>query len=153
MSPFQEWPFWLSYVNSSSSVVLYFSSLFMSSIAQFCSLSHVWLFVTPLSHRLPCPSPGFPVHHQLQKLAQTHVCRVGDAIQPSHPQLSPSPPAFSLSQHQGVFQWVSSSHQVAKVLQLQSFQWIFRTDFLYNWMVWSKSLLQHYSSKASVLHC
>ena len=58
----------------------------------------------------------------------------GDAIQPSHPLSSPSPPAFNLSQHQGIFQWVSSSHQVAKVLELQlqyqSFQWIFRTDFL-----------------------
>ena len=76
---------------------------------------------------------GFPVHHQLLELAQTHVHRVGDAIQPSPPLLSPSPPTFILSQHQGLFQWVTSSHQVAKVLELQlqheSFQWIFRTDF------------------------
>ena len=64
-------------------------------------------------------TPGFPVHHQLLELAQTHVHRVGDAIQPSHPLLSPSPPAFNLSQHQGLFQWVSSSHQVANVLELQ----------------------------------
>ena len=81
-----------------------------------------------------CSSPGCPVHHQLLELAQTHVHRVGDAIQPSHPLLSPSRPAFNLSQHQGLFQWVGSSHQVAKVLdfqlQYQSFQWIFRTDFL-----------------------
>ena len=62
--------------------------------------------------------PGFPVHHQLLGFAQTHVHRVGDAIQPSHPLLSPSPPAFNLSQHQGLFQWVSFSHQVAKVLEL-----------------------------------
>ena len=77
--------------------------------------------------------PGFSVHHQLPELAQIHVHRVGDAIQPSHP-LSSSSPTFNLSQHQGLFQWVSSLHQVAKVLDLQlqdqSFQWILRTDFL-----------------------
>ena len=60
--------------------------------------------------------PGFPVHHQLSELAQTQVHEVGDAIQPSHPLSSPSPPAFNLSQHQDLFQGVSSSHQVAKVL-------------------------------------
>ena len=71
-------------------------------------------------------------HHQLLELTQPHVHQVSDAIQPSHPLLSPSPPAFSLSQHQDLFQWVSSSHQMAKVLELQhqSFQWIFKTDFL-----------------------
>ena len=78
-------------------------------------------------------TPGFPVLHQLLELAQTHVHRVSDASQPSR-LLSPSPPAFNLSQHQGLFQWVRISHQVAKVLELQlqhqSFQWIFRTDFL-----------------------
>ena len=78
--------------------------------------------------------PGLPVHHQLPELTQTHVHWVGDATQPSHPLSSPSPPAFNLSQHHGLFQWVSSSHQVAKVLELQlqhqSFQWTFRTDFL-----------------------
>ena len=88
------------------------------------SLSHVWLFATP----------GLPVHHQLTEFTQTHVHWVGDAIQPSHPLSSPSPPTFNLSQHQGLFQWVSSLHQVAKVLELQlqhqSFQWIFGTDFL-----------------------
>ena len=77
--------------------------------------------------RPPCPSPT-------PEFIQTHVHWVGDAIQPSHPLLSPSPPTFNLSQHQGLFKWVSSSHQVAKVLELQlqhqSFQWIFRTDFL-----------------------
>jgi len=62
-----------------------------------------------------CSTPGFPVHHQHPELAQTHVHRVGDAIQPPHPLSSPSPPAFNLSQHQGLFQWVSSSHQVARV--------------------------------------
>ena len=63
--------------------------------------------------------PGFPVHHQLPELAQTHVHWVGDAIQPSHPPSSPSPSAFNLPQHQGLSQWVSSLHQVAKVLALQ----------------------------------
>ena len=77
--------------------------------------------------RLPCPS----------LLAQSHVHWVADAIQPSHPPLSPSAPAFNLSQHQGLFQWVSSSHPVAKGLEFQlehqSFQWIFRVDLLAPW--------------------
>ena len=68
---------------------------------------------------MDCNMPGFPVHHQLPGLAQTHVHRVGDAIKPSHP-LSPlSPPSLSLSQHHGLFQWVGSLQQVAKVLELQ----------------------------------
>ena len=83
---------------------------------------------------MDCSMPGFPVHHQLPELTQTQVHRIDDAIQPSHPLSSPSLPAFSLSQHQGLFKWVSSLHQVAKVLQFQlqhqSFQRIFRTDFL-----------------------
>ena len=78
-------------------------------------------------------TPGFPVHYQLTEPAQTHVHRVGDAIQPSHPLSSPSPPAFNLSKHQGLFQRVNSSHQVAKVLEFPlqhySFQWTPRTDF------------------------
>ena len=83
-------------------------------------------------------TPGLPVHHQLLELAQTHVHWVRDAIQPSHPLPSPSP-AFNISQHQGLFWWVSSSHQVAKVLEFQlqhqSFQWIFRTDsFRMDWL-------------------
>ena len=92
------------------------------------SLSRVWL-CDPLG----CSTPGLSVHHQLLEPTQTHVHRLGDAIQPSHPLSSPSP-AFNLSQHQGLFQWVGSLHQVAKVLEFQlehqSFQWIFRTDFL-----------------------
>ena len=79
-------------------------------------------------------TPGLPVHHQLPEFTQTHVHWVADAIQPSHPLSSPSPPAFNLSQHQGLFKWVSSLHQVAKVLEFQlqhqSFQWTFRTDLL-----------------------
>ena len=68
---------------------------------------------------MDCSTPGLPVHYQFPEFTQTHVHRVGDAIQPSHPLSSTSPPTFNLSQHQGLFQWVSSSHQVAKVLQFQ----------------------------------
>ena len=67
---------------------------------------------------MDCSTPGLPVHHQLLEFTQTHVHWVADAIQPSHPLSSPSPPAFNLSQHQGLFKWASSSHQVAKVLDL-----------------------------------
>ena len=79
-------------------------------------------------------TPGRPVHHQLLESTQTHVHWVSDAIQPSHPLSSPSPPAFNLSQHEGLFKWVSSLHQVAKVLEFQlqhqSFQWTLRIDLL-----------------------
>ena len=104
---------------------------------QFSSVAQSCLTLQPhrLQHtRLPCPSlsPG---------VCSNHALWVDDAIKPSHPLLSPSPQAFSLSQHQGLFQWVSSSYQVAKLLELQlqhqSFQWIFRTDFLEDWLVWS----------------
>ena len=78
---------------------------------------------------MDCSTPGLPVHHQLPELTQTHVHWVGDAIQPSHPLSSPSPSAFNLSQHQGLFKWVSSSHQVAKVFGSFSFSFsIGRTD-------------------------
>ena len=131
-------------------------------------LRYVWIHFNlatqscqTLCDPMDCSIPGFPVHHQLLELTQTHGHRVGDAIQPSHPLSSPSL-TFNLSQHQGLFKWVNSSHQVAKVLEFQlqhqSFQWIFRTDFLYDWLVWSpciprtlKSLLQQHSSKASIL--
>ena len=83
---------------------------------------------------------SLPVHHKLLESTQTHVHRVSDAIQPSHPLLSPSPPA-NPSQHQGLFQWVNTSHEVAKVLELQlqhqSFQWTPRTDLLWDGLVGS----------------
>ena len=113
----------------------------------------------PMDHS----TPGLPVHHQIPEFTQTHVHWVSDAIQPSHSLSSPSPPTFNLSQHQGLFQWVSSSHQVAKVLEFQlqhqSFHWIFRTNqFSLGWTGWislqSKGLsrvFQHHSSKASIL--
>ena len=97
----------------------------VSSVAQLCST-----LCDPTNRS----TPGLPVHHQLPQFTQTHVHWVRDAIQPSHPLLSPSPPALNLSQHQGLFKWVSSSHQVAKVLEFwlqhQSFQWTPRTDLL-----------------------
>ena len=103
----------------------------------------------------------FPVHHQLPALSQIHVHHVSDAIQPSHPLSSPSAPAFNLSQHQGLFKWVSSSHQVAKVLEFQlqhqSLKWIFRIDsFRMDWFDFLavqgtlKSILQHHSSEGSI---
>ena len=108
--------------------------------------------------------PDLPVHHQLPEFTQTHVNRVSDAIQPCHPLSSPSPPAPNPSQHQGLFQWVNSSHQVAKVLEFQpqhqSFQWtprtgLFRMDWLDLLAVQGtlKSLLQHHSSKALIFWC
>ena len=74
-----------------------------------------------LCNPMDCSTPGFPVHDKLLEFTQTHVHWVGDASQPSHPLLSPFPPAFNLSQHQGLFQWVGSLHQVAKVLWRFSF--------------------------------
>ena len=98
---------------------------------QFSSVAQSW---STLYDPMNCSMPGLPVHHQLPESTQTHVHWIGDAIQTSHPLLSPSPPALSLSQHQALFKWVSCLHQVAKVLEFQlqhqSFQWIFRTDFL-----------------------
>ena len=102
--------------------------------------------------------------HQLLEFAETYIHWVSDAIQPSHPLSSFSPPAFNLAQHQGLFQWVSSSHQVVKVLEFQlqhqSFQWIFRTDsFKIDWLDPPEvqgtltCLLQHHSSKASIFWC
>ena len=87
-----------------------------------------------LCEPMNCRMPGFPVHHQLLEFTQTHAHQVGDAIQPHHPLSPPSPPAPNPSQHQGLLQWVSSSHEVAKVLEFQvqhqSFQWTPRTDLL-----------------------
>ena len=103
-----------------------------------CNCCSVAQSCLTLCYATDCSTLGFPVLHHLLELAQTHVHSVDDAIQPSCPLLSPSPPAVYLSQHQGLFQWVGSSHQVAKVLELQhqSFLWIFRLDFLLDWLVW-----------------
>ena len=97
----------------------------LSSVGQLC---------LTFCDAMDCSTTGLPVHHQVLEFTQTHVHWVCDAIQPSYPLSSPSPPAFNLSQHQGLFKWVSSSHQVSKVLEFQlqhqSFQWTPRTDLL-----------------------
>ena len=125
-----------------------------SSVAQSCLI-----LCTPMD----CSTPGFPVHHQLPEFTQTHVHWVGDAIQPSHILSFPSPPTFNLSQHQGLFQWVSCirwpkywsfsfnispSNECSRLIS-------FRIDWLDLLSVQGtlKSLLQHHSSKASVLQC
>ena len=135
---FTEWPsepsVQVSSVQFSHSVVSNsFSSVQFSSVQ---SLSRVRL-CDPMNRS----TPRLPVHHQLPKFTQTHVHWVGDAIQPSHPLSSPSPPASNPSQHQDLFQWVSSSHEVARVLELQlqhqSFQWTPKADLLYNGLVGS----------------
>ena len=104
--------------------------LLFSSVAQSCLI----LF-DPMNRSML----GFSVRHQLPEFTQSHVHWVCDAIQPSHPLSSPSPPTFHLPQHQDLFYWVSSSHQVAKVLEFQlqhpSFQWILRSNFHWSSLV------------------
>ena len=106
----------------------------MVFFTEFSSVQFNCSVVSDSLRPMDCSTPGLPVHHQLPGFTQTHVYWVSDAIQPSHRLSSPSPPAFNLSQHQGLLQWVSSLHHVAKVLafhlQHQSFQWTFRIDFL-----------------------
>ena len=99
-------------VNKSYFLVKYShtDSIQFSSVAQLC---------LTLCNPMDCSMPGLPVHHQLPEFTQIHVHRVSDAIQPSHPLSSPSPPAPNPSQHQSLFQWVNSSHEVAKVLEFQ----------------------------------
>ena len=113
-------------------LVTFSYSVQFSSFSQLCPTLR-----DPMNHS----TPSLPVHHQLPEFTQTHVHRVGDAIQPSHPLWSPSPPAPNPSHHQSLFQWVNSSHQVAKVvefqLQCQSFQWTARTDLLQDGLVGS----------------
>ena len=93
-----------------SNFYLLFSLVQFSSVAQSC---------LTLWDRMNCSTPGLPVHHQLREFTQIHIHQVGDAIQPSHPLSSPSPLAPNPSQHQSLFQWVNSSHEVAKVLEFQ----------------------------------
>ena len=124
-------------------------NLQFSSVTQSCPT---------LEDPMNCSTSGLPVHHQLQEFTQTHVHRVGDTIQPSHPLSSPSPPAPNPSQHQSLFQSVNSLHEVAKVLEFQLSKEhpgliSFRMDWLELLAVQGtlKSLLQHHSSKASIL--
>ena len=133
------------------------------------SAGRVMTSVSPVAQSCPtlcdpmdCSMPAFPVHNQLPELTQTNVHWVGDVFQSSHPLSSPSPPAFNLSQHQGLFKWVSSSHQVAKYWSFSfsispsneySALISFRMDWLDLLAVQGtlRSLLQHQSSKPSVL--
>ena len=121
-----------------------FSSVQLSSVAQSCPT-----LCDPMNNSMP----GIPVHHQLPEFTQTHVHWVSDTNQPSHPLLSPSPPAPNPSQHQSLFQWVNSLHEVAQVLEFQLWLISFRMDWLDLLAVQGtlKSLLQHHRSKASIL--
>ena len=123
-----------------------------SSVTQLCPT---------LCHPMDCSMPGLPVHHQLLEFTQAHVHWVDDAIQPSHPLSSLSPPAFNLSQHRGLFQWVSSSHQVAKILEFwlhisPSNEYSGLIFFRIGWFDLLaiqgtlKTFLQHHGSKASI---
>ena len=117
-----EWTF-IYYLGLCSSLLLFMCIYQFSSVTQLCPT-----LCDPMNRR----TPGLPIHHQQAELTQTSVHQVGDAIQPSHPPLSPSPLAPNPSQHQSLFQWVNSSHEVAKVLEFQlqhhSFQRHHRTD-------------------------
>ena len=135
-----------------------------SAFPKFVLLFSVTKSCPTLCNPMNCSIPGYPVLQYLPEFAQTHVHWVSDAIQPSHPLSSPSPLELSLPQHQGLFQWVCSSHQVAKVLELQllispsneySGLISFRMDWLDLLVVQGtlKSLLQHHSLKASILCC
>ena len=121
-------------------VVIKFFNKTVAFILSFVSCSVAQLCLTNCEpHRLQ--HARFPVLQYLPEFAQTHLHWVSDAFQPSHPLSSPSPPVLNPSQHHGLFQSVGSLHQVAKVLepqlQHQSFQWIFRVDICYYWLIWS----------------
>ena len=117
---------------------LYFSGSTKAFVNLSLQFSSVTQSCPTLCDPMNCSMPGLPVHHQLPECTQTHVHWVGDAIQPSHPLSPTSPPALNLSQDQGLFQCIGSSHQVAKILEFQlqhqSFHWLFRVDFL--WIDW-----------------
>ena len=129
-----------------NSVKTYYPGCYLMPLTQIPKKGYQFSSVQLLGRVWPCDpmnrsTPGLPVHHQLPESTQTHVHWVGDAIQPSHPLSSPSPPALNLSQHQGLFQWVSSLHQVAQILEFQlqhqSFQWTSKTVFLLDGLVGS----------------
>ena len=101
---------------------------------------------------IDCSTAGLPVLHHLPKFAQVHVYCIGNAIHPSHPLMLPSSPsALSLSQHQGLFQWVGCSHQMTKILEVQhqSFEWVFRVDFPWDWLVWSSCFPRDFQESSS----
>ena len=155
--------FWtLGIQNIEISIMKSFPQMFYFLVGSSVQFSSVAQSYPTLCDPMNSSMPGLPVFHQLLEFTQIHVHWVGDAIQPSHPLSSPSPPALNLSQHQGLFQWVSSSHQVAKVLEFQISispsnehpgMISFRMDWLDLHAVQGtlKSLLQHHTSKASIL--
>ena len=114
-----------------NSILVLKNAKIFSYIVQFSSVTQL---CPTLCNPMNCSMPGLPVHHQPLEFTQTQVHQVGDTIQPSYPLSSPSSPALNLSQHQDLFKWVSSSHQMAKVLEFQlkpqSFQWTPSTDLL-----------------------
>ena len=140
------------------------SSRIQDSVVRMCTTHQFSYQLCPtLRNTVDYSTPGLPFHHQLPELTQTHVHWVSDAIQPSHPLSSPSPPTFNLPQQKGLSQWVSSSHQVAKggfsfsISPSIEYSGLisFRTDWL-NLLAAQgtlKGLLQHHSSKASILQC
>ena len=120
----------VSGVQQSASNIYMFESIFIiefSSVAQLCPT---------LCNPMNCSTPGLPVHHQLLEFTKTHVHRVGDAIQLSHPLSSPSPPAVNSSQCESLFQWVNSSHEMAKLLQLQFYHHFFQIPRILEWTGW-----------------
>ena len=142
----------------------YISTYVYTYISLYCCRVVQLLSPVQLCDSMNCSTPGFSVHHYLLEFPQTHVHWVGDAIQPSYPLLPPSPLALKFFQHQGLFQWVNSLHQVAKVLVLQlhislsnkySGLISFRVDWFDLLAVQGtlKSILQHHSLEVSILWC
>ena len=113
-----KWPHFPFFLENFS-LVLTVCNVFQNILSFSVQFSSVTQSRPTLCNPMNRSTPGLPVHHQLPDFTQTHVHRVGDVIQLSHPLLSPSPPAPSPSQHQSLFQWVNSSHEVAKVLEFQ----------------------------------
>ena len=107
-------------------------------VINLCCCSVIQSCLTLCDH-MDCSTPGLPVPHHLLEFAQVHVHFINNAVQPSHPLMPFSPSALNLSQHQVLFQWVVCSYQMTRILELQhqSFQWIFRVDISYDWLVWS----------------
>ena len=140
-----------------------FYIIVLSGRGQFSSVSSVAQSCPTLCDPMNCSTSGLPVHYQLPEFIQTHVYWVGDAIQLPHPLWSPSPPAFNHSQHQGLFQWLSSSHQVAKYWSFSfslspSNEYSGLVSFRMDWLdlltvQGTLKSLQHHSLKASILQC
>ena len=136
-NPYKDWKGMMPWLQVQTTPLFWDKSWIFLSV-QFSLVTQSCL---TLCDPMDCSTPGLPIHCQLPESTQTHVQRVGDTIQPPGPVSSPSPPAFYLFQHQGLFKWVGSLHQMAKALEFQlqhqSFQWILRIDFLSDGLVGS----------------